>query len=110
MIGVVNLSHDQVILIVIRKGVKYNYHHHSNIQSTSPYRHNAQSYKSDDGMSPMQTSAIPSPPMVTKSRQEPDVISDWVFSSNQSGEQVRIETIPPSLKLMNNSSLSSSPK
>lgn len=58
-------------------------------------------------------SSIPSPPSVTKSRQELDVISDWVFSKNQSGEEGKQESeppqseaSPPSLKLMNNSSLS----
>ncbi len=77
----------------------------------------AQSYKADDGFPTQSLSSIPSPPSVSKSRQELDVISDWVFSSSTGAvsrdvnedtyeENDRGETMPPSLKLMNNSSLS----
>lgn len=104
---------------------------YDSISVHSRHRHTAQNYSSNNrGCSPSQqsTSPIP-PPLVTKSRQELNVISDWVFSSTgksseqlnhdqqqkqiqqlqqqqQEQKQDQMETIPPSLKLMNNSSLS----
>lgn len=84
-------------------------HIHIRNNNTSS-RHNAQSYKSDDGFSPSGSSPIHLPPEVTKSRQELDVISDWVLSSSmKSSEQEaqdRTQKIPPLMKLENNSSLS----
>lgn len=80
-------------------------------------RNHQKQYKTDPELlaSSSRVSSIPSPPSVNKSRQELDVISDWVFSKNQSEEEEaaeqeielpQVEANPPSLKLMNNSSLS----
>ena len=89
----------------------------NNNRSFIPTTSRVSSYKTDDGFPPNFSSPIRSPPSVAKSRQELDVISDWVFPSlsntNNShsidqplGRVVEGGVPPPSLKLMNNSSLS----
>lgn len=79
-----------------------------NNASFIPAPNNVLSYKSDDGFSPSYASPIRSPPSVARSRQELDVISSWVFDSNNNStdQQGSVDNLPPSLKLMNNSSLS----
>ena len=89
--------------------------HDMYVKNTQLTQNQQRQYKTDPEFvaSSSRVSSIPSPPSVTKSRQELDVISDWVFSKNQSGEEGKQESeppqseaSPPSLKLMNNSSLS----
>lgn len=104
----------------------HNHHHHDHQQQQ---HHKIQLYKSDDGFPSTQPtntmSTIPSPPNISKSRQELNVISDLVFDKSVGtgravGASIRLcsrgggnggstspTSPPPMLKLMNYSSLSS---